>query len=164
MSGTLLSGSCHCGAVRFRMTSHTPVPYQLCYCSVCRKTTGGGGYAINLAARADSLVVENRETLAIYRATITEDGTTRHSTAERHFCSRCGSHLWLYDPTWPDLIHPLASAIDTPLPSAPVLTHLMLDAKPDWVPVNAGPQDAEFPRYPDTSIEDWHKSHGLWVV
>jgi hypothetical protein len=27
-----LSGSCHCGAVKFTVMSHTPVPYQHCYC------------------------------------------------------------------------------------------------------------------------------------
>jgi hypothetical protein len=28
-----LEGSCHCGAVRFRVESETPYPYQACYCS-----------------------------------------------------------------------------------------------------------------------------------
>ena len=52
-----LEGSCHCGAVRFAMKTHTPYPYMRCYCSICRKTGGGGGYAINLKAAADSLDV-----------------------------------------------------------------------------------------------------------
>src|SRR5919107_6355871 len=43
-----LRGSCHCGAVSFRVDSPTPYPYLACYCSICRKTAGGGGYAINL--------------------------------------------------------------------------------------------------------------------
>ena len=30
--GMELSGSCHCGAVKFTVMSHTPVPYQHCYC------------------------------------------------------------------------------------------------------------------------------------
>ena len=50
-----LEGSCHCGAVRFRVESPHPYPYQRCYCSICRKTAGGGGYAINLGARTDTL-------------------------------------------------------------------------------------------------------------
>ena len=33
-----LNGSCHCGAVKFSVESHTPYPYMRCYCSICRKT------------------------------------------------------------------------------------------------------------------------------
>ena len=39
----LLEGSCHGGAVRFRVRSAHPYPFNLCYCSICRKTGGGGG-------------------------------------------------------------------------------------------------------------------------
>ena len=41
-----LEGSCRCGAISFSVDSHTPYPYQRCYCSICRKSAGGGGYAI----------------------------------------------------------------------------------------------------------------------
>jgi hypothetical protein len=44
----MLEGSCRCGAVRFSVASHTPYPYQLCYCSICGKTAGGAGFAINI--------------------------------------------------------------------------------------------------------------------
>src|SRR3546814_5442818 len=73
----------------------TPVPYQLCYCSICRKQQGGGGYAINLGADARSLMIEGEEHLGLYRARI-EDGehpTCRLSSGERHFCRLCGSAL-----------------------------------------------------------------------
>ena len=52
-----LEGSCQCGAVRFSVTAYAPVPYLRCYCSVCRKTAGGGGFAVNLGAKADTLRV-----------------------------------------------------------------------------------------------------------
>ena len=45
-----LDGSCHCGKVRFTVESAEPVPFMRCYCSICRKTAGAGGYAINLGA------------------------------------------------------------------------------------------------------------------
>ncbi len=54
-----LNGSCRCGAVRFSCESHTPQPYQRCYCTICRKTAGGGGYAINLMGVAASLRIED---------------------------------------------------------------------------------------------------------
>lgn len=161
----LLKGSCRCGAIRFEAMSHTPVPYQLCYCSICRKQQGGGGYAINLAAVADTLKVEGEENLGLYRADI-EDDEHPHcetSTGERRFCTACGSALWLYDPSWPDLIHPFASAIDSELPSAPERVHLMLKYKASWVAPEFGENDARFELYPVESIEAWHKKRGLWV-
>ena len=54
-----LDGSCQCGAVTFSLESKTPYPYMRCYCSVCRKTDGGGGYAINLMGEAASLQVRD---------------------------------------------------------------------------------------------------------
>ena len=159
-----LEGSCRCGAVRFSEQSHAPQPYQLCYCTICRKTAGGGGFAINLSAVSDSLQVTGREAIGVYRAAIVEDdGACRASTGERNFCTRCGSALWLYDPTWPELIHPHASAIDTDLPVPPARTHLMLRYKASWVMPDIGPNDLTFELYPEESIEDWHRRHGLWL-
>ncbi|MEO3387375.1 GFA family protein [Mesorhizobium sp. CAU 1741] len=161
----LLKGSCHCGSVRFEAMSHTPIPYQLCYCSICRKQQGGGGYAINLAAVTSTLEIEGEEHLGLYRATI-EDQERPHcetSTGERRFCTKCGAGMWLYDPTWPDLIHPFASAIDTDLPVAPERVHLMLKYKAAWVEPNVGDNDATFELYPEESIDAWHKKRGLWV-
>lgn len=103
-----LQGSCHCGAVVFSLSSAHPYPYQRCYCSICRKTQGGGGYSINLSGAAHSLIVTGRKQVAIYRAKIKREGERRAhtSSAERHFCRLCGSALWLFSPEWPELIHP----------------------------------------------------------
>src|SRR3546814_4066235 len=76
-----LDGSCRCGAVRFSANSHTPVPYQLCYCSICRKQQGGGGYAINLGADARSLMIEGEEHLGLYRERIA-DGESGRAPSE----------------------------------------------------------------------------------
>jgi len=158
----LLEGSCHCGAVRFSLHSAHPYPYQRCYCSICRKTQGGGGYAINLGGDAASLKVRGRKYISIYHAKMREEGRrTRTSGAERHFCGRCGSGLWLYDSRWPELIHPFASAIDTPLPVPPEHTHLLLRSKASWVEVQPGPHDLQFDDYPQESIAQWHQRLGL---
>ena len=162
----LLKGSCRCGAVHFEMPSHTPVPYQLCYCSICRKTQGGGGFSINLGALTDGMQVggeEGRAAIGIYRAEIERDTGCEISSGERNFCTRCGTALWLWSPDWPDLIHPFASAIDTPLPRAPSRVHMMLANRPDWVPPPDDPADACFNGYPTLSLADWHRQNGLWV-
>ncbi|MBO6755401.1 MAG: GFA family protein [Roseibium sp.] len=154
-----LSGSCHCGAIRFSVQSRTPYPFMRCHCSICRKTAGGGGYAINLMGAADTLVCEDPNGAQnTYQAII--DG--EQSPAQRVFCGSCGSHLWLWDPRWPELIHPQASAIDTPLPVTPETVQIMLDAKPSWVDLATSAPEKRFDTYPDLSIEDWHKTHGLY--
>lgn len=159
-----LTGSCLCGAVAYRVQSHAPVPFMRCYCSICRKQGGGGGYAINLSGIAGTMEVDDDETVATFSAEVTgDDGATRTSSAERSFCRTCGAALWVFDPRWPELIHPFASSIDTGLPTPPATVHMMLDFKAPWVEVERGPDDAFFDRYPDQSIADWHKSRGLWV-
>jgi len=84
-----LEGSCHCGAVKFSVESESPVPFMRCYCSICRKTAGAGGFAINLGALARSMKVRGKRHLRIYRALIPNEagGGTQHSTARRHFRS-----------------------------------------------------------------------------
>lgn len=159
----LLKGSCHCGAIRFSVRSRYPYPYQRCYCGICRKTQGGGGYAINLAADADTLETTGRKHVVIYHARVKdpEDARAHTSTAERAFCGKCGSALWLYSPEWPELIHPFASAIDTRLPKPPEHTHVMLDFKAPWVELEEHSSDKHFARYPDESIAAWHERLGL---
>jgi len=149
-----LEGSCHCGAVHFSLDSPHPYPYQRCYCSICRKTQGGGGYAINLGGDARSMQVTGEDSINVYHARM-PDGS--RSTAERHFCKHCGSGLWLFSPEWPELIHPFASAIDTDLPVPPEHTHLLLNSKASWVEVYGGPGDKRFEEYPEESIADWHQ-------
>jgi hypothetical protein len=160
----MLEGSCRCGAVGFTVASHTPHPYQLCYCSICRKTAGGGGFAINIMGNAPTLEVRGGEALGIYRAEMREDGgRCEVSSGRRHFCTRCASALWMADPTWPELVHPFASAIDTDLPVPPEKVHLMLGSKASWVVPDIGPGDRCFDEYPEQSIEDWHRDRGLWI-
>ena len=158
-----LEGSCHCEAVRFSLQSEHPYPFNLCYCSICRKTSGGGGFAINLGGSYETLDVKGHDNLRIYQAMVEYPGDAKpqKSPAKRHFCGLGGSPLWLWDPRWPDLVHPLASAIDTPLPKPPERTHLLLDSKAPWVDVRADPKDKLFDGFPDESIAVWHERLGL---
>lgn len=161
----LLKGSCRCGAVSFEVDSHTPAPFMLCYCSICRKQQGGGGYAINLGGIYETLKVKGKRSLGVYRAEIEDEERERCevSTGERNFCKKCGSALWLYDPTWPELVHPFASAIDSELPKPKQRVHIMLKYKASWVEPNVRKGDKVFEVYPEESIADWHKRTKMWV-
>lgn len=160
-----LEGSCHCRSVRFRVDSPEPYPYQACYCSICRKTAGGGGFAINLGARSETLEVEGGENLRAYNARLYDEGEPDEapaSEAERNFCGLCGSFLWLYSPGYPELIHPFASAIDTPLPKPPEKVRLMLSYAAPWCDIPESGAERHFPDYPEESLEAWHRHHGLY--
>lgn len=158
-----LKGSCHCGGVKFRVQTPHPYPFNLCYCSACRKTAGGGGYAINLSGDYKTLKVTGKANITVYRARRRDavSGKITHSSGQRSFCKKCGSGLWVWDPRWPELVHPFASVIDTPLPIPPERTHLMLGSKADWVPLHIGPRDQQFGEYPKESIAAWHQRLGL---
>ncbi len=82
-----LEGSCHCGQVSFRLESAHPYPFNLCYCSICRKTAGGGGYAINLGGEFATLEVSGAKHTRVYQAKVTDpkSGETVDSPAKRHF-------------------------------------------------------------------------------
>ncbi len=153
-----LKGSCQCGKVKFQLESAHPYPFNLCYCSICRKTAGGGGYAINLGGEASSMKIRGEKNLRVYQAKVpAQDGKLKKSPARRHFCQHCGSPLWVWDPRWPELIHPFASAIDTPLPVPPERVHLMLGSKADWVKPVIAKRDQTYAEYPEESILDWHQ-------
>ena len=113
-----LTGSCHCGKVQFSVNSPHPYPFNFCYCSICRKTAGGGGYAINLGAEFATLEVSGRECISVYKARIKDERRERcrKVPASGHSAGVCASALWAWDPRWPDLVHPFASVIDTELP------------------------------------------------
>jgi hypothetical protein len=161
-----LEGSCHCGAVKFSVESHTPQPYMRCYCSICRKTQGGGGYAINIMGESATLRVKGEKNVATYRARIREDGATRktQSQARRKFCAKCGSALWVWDPRWKEWVYPFASAIDTPLPKPVEQVELMLDYAAPWCDVPRGKGHTHFLEYPKESIADWHRKRGVEVA
>lgn len=158
-----LTGTCHCGSVKFSVNSPHPYPFNFCYCSVCRKTAGGGGYAINLGAEFATLEVSGQEHVSVYRARIKdgETGEMQQSPAERSFCRICASALWVWDPRWPDLVHPFASAVDTELPAPPERTHLMLDSKAGWVQEDIRRNDKTFAHYPEESLAAWHERLNL---
>lgn len=162
-----LEGSCACHQVKFHLESHTPYPFNVCYCSICRKTGGSSGTGINIMGEYNSLKVSQGEDLIkIFRAPIkSTDNTVSPSHLQRHFCGECGSHLWTYSEQWKEWVYPYASSIDTDLPEPPHLLHFMVDSKASWVTVlkKNESQDRVLSGYPDIGIADWHDKFGLTV-
>ncbi|MCB0327101.1 MAG: GFA family protein [Bdellovibrionales bacterium] len=161
-----LEGLCHCQKVTFSVESHTPFPFNYCYCSICRKTAGGGGFAINLMAETKTLSVQGKKYLSIYegyKINRWENSQVEETeTAKRYFCKYCGSALWLADSRWPEQIYPFASSIDTPLPKPDERFHMMLDFAANWCQIPTAKNEKCFKRYPEEGIADWHRRKGLY--
>ena len=141
-----LKGSCHCGAVAFTVQSSTPVPYQLCVCSICRKVGGTGG-SVNLGAHAHTLqitkgkadiscvILSRRSYMSltvkrgnrIYKAVLSGRGTPeeRRGSAERHFCSKCSAMLWWWDEN--------RCAANPRLSTYPTHTNFYLTCRPEYL-------------------------------
>jgi hypothetical protein len=155
----ILEGSCQCGRVSFTVDSETVYPFMYCYCSICRKLSGGP-FGCNIMGKRQTLRVRGKAHLRVYHAVVREKGKRAvRSPAERTFCGECGTHLYLLDDRWPEGVWPNAGAIDTPLPRPPEHVQIMTENKPAWVPhIEDGPS---FKRYPKLSIADWHAQHGL---
>ncbi len=77
----MIEGHCLCGAVRLRVADHDP-RIGACHCRMCQRWSGG----LFLSFTASQVEVEGE--VARYRSS---------PFAERAFCPRCGSHLWMRD-------------------------------------------------------------------
>lgn len=160
----LLAGSCYCEKIKFNLESRTPYPYMHCYCSICRKTAGGSGYAINIMGEAKTLKIKGKQHLKMFHAMIDDEKRPLKkvkSPGRRYFCRECGSALWVFDPRWPEWVYPFASAIDTRLPKPPARNHVMLNYKVPWVSVARGKRDSRFGEWPKETIIDWHRKRNL---
>ena len=126
-----------------------PIRSYLCYCSICRKTAGAGGFAINLGADARTLKVEGRGAYPHLPRAHARRGRGRHRARRAQVLRALRLPLWVWDPRWPDLVHPHASAIDTPLPVPPERTHSCSAARPPGSSPASAPKDQTFDRYPE---------------
>ena len=159
----LLEGSCHCEKVKFSVHSKTPYPFSQCYCSICRKLNGGGGYSINIMAETSSLKVEGENSITVYRSAFNDRGVYEEDGlgySRRNFCKHCGTMLWNFNTKYPDWIYIFASAVDTQLPTPPEIRHTMVKHKQPWVKIYD--DNHQFDQYPNESIEEWHKNRSLY--
>jgi hypothetical protein len=81
-NGKTYAGSCHCGAVQFRVTADLAAGAGRCNCSICTKIAQTGGIVKPEAFQ----LVSGQEALSSY-----EWGGR---TSKRFFCKQCGIHCF----------------------------------------------------------------------
>ena len=131
-----LRGSCLCGAVTFE-TAATPRRLVNCYCSVCRRRSGGGLTSALFAPTDAFRWLSGKKRVRHY-------ALPAPRTYAADFCAACGSALPLVVTGSPVAILP-AGAIDSALAPLPAV-HLYVGSKAAWCEINdAGEQFAELP-------------------
>ena len=129
------SGRCLCGAVRYAVRGPLRgVSY--CHCSQCRRTSGH--YVAASACDREHLRFIEDGGLRWYRSS---------ATAERGFCSLCGSSLF-WRPDHGAHISIMAGTLDVPT-GLTAYEHIHVDSASDYYVINDG-----LPRFAgDTSAE-----------
>ena len=94
-----LSGSCHCGAVKFTL-AQAPTEATACHCTQCRKQSGHYFASANLPKTAVELTGD--ENLTWYQSS---------EKVRRGFCSKCGSWLF-WEPVFRDWTSVALGSID----------------------------------------------------
>ena len=118
-----LSGSCFCGAVRYKVADE--FTYALnCHCSQCRRTTGSAFKPFAGIARAKLKVTKGKATLLIFGEEANHDA----------HCNQCGSLLYsiVRDGAYAHVA--MGTLIDAP--SIRPTAHIFVDSKAPWFEIN----------------------------
>jgi hypothetical protein len=83
------TGTCFCGAVEIEVTG-APEDMGYCHCSSCRSYSGAPVTAFTLWRTENVRVVKGAELLG---------GFNKTGFSDRRFCTRCGGHVLVHNPT-----------------------------------------------------------------
>jgi hypothetical protein len=118
----MATGSCQCGALRFDATLPSKWVAH-CHCTMCRRAHGAAFVTWVGMEDARARIDDSDGTLRWYASS---------PTAERGFCSRCGTMLFFRGDRWPGELHIVRANFDAPVDRAPQV-HVHYDTHVDWV-------------------------------
>ena len=129
----MLTGGCHCGAIRYEITSD-PITHALCHCSDCRRSAGAP--VVGWAMVPDTDLVVTGDT-AVYASS---------ENARRHFCIQCGTGLFYSNQVnLPGLVDIQTATLDDP-EALPAQCHIQTAERIGWMA--EAHRLPEFERYP----------------
>jgi hypothetical protein len=115
------AGSCLCGGIRYRIDGDLG-DYGCCHCRSCRKASGSAFGANVGVDRARFHVLQGAELLKEYESS---------PGKLRVFCQNCGSPMFAYLRTTPDVIRVRLGSLDTPFDRRPS-AHTWVSDKATW--------------------------------
>lgn len=130
----MLTGGCHCGAVRYRIVGAAK-HVTLCHCSDCRRSAGAP--MVSWAGFDEA------------QFTLTQGAPTRFNSsgdAMRSFCARCGTGLFYHNATMlPGIVDVQTATLDDPDEVVPT-AHIQVAERISWMTqVHSLPEFARFP-------------------
>ena len=128
--GETYDGRCHCGEVRYRLTS-APMFVHCCHCRDCQRQTGGA-FAINALIETDRIEVLAGEPAAV--AMPTESGRPH----DVYRCPACQTAVWSDYGRRPSLRFVRVATLEDPEAIRPDV-HIFTRSKLSWVEVTGAP-------------------------
>jgi hypothetical protein len=126
----MLTGSCLCGAVKFKVEGELKPP-DACHCTQCRKTSGH--YWVSTDVARGAVKIDGEFNVAWFRSS---------EKAQRGFCSTCGASLF-WDPIDKGTIAIAMGAFDSPT-GTKIAKHIFVADKGDYYEIKDGlPQNAQ---------------------
>lgn len=119
MTGKLLQGGCHCGAIRYECSAAASNP-TICHCTSCRRTIG---------AHSTAWMSVRRSSYRLLQGTPREYASS--SAVVRSFCESCGCSLTYAHSKYPDEIDLTIASLDDPSLVDPT-DHIWMSDAPAW--------------------------------
>lgn len=115
------TGSCLCGAVRFRIDGPLE-PVQVCHCHQCQKAQGGAFAAVVPVSTSAFQLLSGKDALRAYASS---------PGKERVFCCHCGAPVFSRRTAVPDVVRVRVGLFDEPL-GVGIAWHAHTGSRCDW--------------------------------
>lgn len=100
----MITGTCLCGGIRYEYDGDIN-EVSMCHCALCRKAQGSAFVAVSPIDAARFRITSGVELLKEYRAV---------ANKARVFCANCGSPIYSFRESLPDIKRLRLGTIDTP--------------------------------------------------
>jgi hypothetical protein len=130
----MLTGQCHCGAIRYRVEGE-PVHHALCHCGDCRRHAGAPMVGWALFRNENFAILQGEP--KVYSSS--DEG-------RRHFCADCGTGLfYTNEAIFPGMTDVQSGTLDNP-DALPAQVQIQVAERIAWMAdVDTLPQFARFP-------------------
>ena len=115
------TGTCLCGAVRYRITSD-PVATRICWCRDCQRLSANGSVNMIVATPDIEITGETGEFT---------NSADSGNHMRRRFCPGCGTHLFVNSSARPQLTAVRAGTLDDPSSVRPTV-NIWASSAPVW--------------------------------